>query len=359
MACAFPGIGQKLGLLGLIMACGGEAAVVEAPETPQWEVQLSDSAALFIGLSVVDENVVWASGSGGRVARTTDGGATWRVMHVPEADSMQFRDVHAFSAVEAFVLSIPTPESRIYRTTDGGATWELVWNAGDPEMFMDCLSFWDRQRGFAMGDSRAGEFTLLRTDDGGASWAFIDPDAVPDARPSEGAFAASGTCTVARPGGLGWFSTGASGVDARVLHTADYGASWTAAVTAIPSVDATSGIFSLVFRDDRHGLAFGGNLSEPDSAHTDVAATEDGGATWTLVGSTGLRGAVYGAAHVPGAQTPTFVAVSPAGSAFSTDDGRTWTRIDDADAWTVAFHSRDAGWSAGRGSIRRLRWGGR
>lgn len=352
--------------MALLSGCGVEAAPDAAAEAapaadwqaPSWEVQYRDSAALFIGLSVVDAEVVWASGSGGRVARTTDGGATWNVVRVPGADSTQFRDVHAFSAQEAFVMSIPTPESGIWHTTDGGATWTAVWRAGDPEIFMDCFSFWDSRRGFAMGDSRDGEFTLLRTEDGGATWAFVDGASIPDAHANEGAFAASGTCAVTRPGGLGWFSTGASGVDARVIRTTDFGATWTESPTPIPSTDATSGIFSLAFRDDTNGLAFGGNLSEPDSTHADVAGTEDGGLTWTMRGSTGLRGAVYGAAHVPGAPSPTWVAVSPDGSAWSADGGQTWTRIDDRNAWTVGFHDATAGWSAGQGHISRLRPGG-
>lgn len=341
------------GVVAVTVGCGAEATVA-AVQTPVREIQHADSTALFIGLSVVDGNVAWASGSGGRVARTTDGGATWQVMRVPDEDSTQFRDVHAFSATEAVVLSIPAPESRIYRTVDGGATWTLSWTAGDPAIFMDCLAFWDRERGFAMGDSRDGEFTLLRTDDGGASWTFIDPAAVPDARPDEGAFAASGTCAVARPGGSGWFVTGASGVDTRVIRTTDHGATWAEAVTPIPSTDNTSGIFSLVMVDDTLGLAFGGNLAEPDSTHRDVALTTDGGATWTLIASTGLRGAVYGADCVVGPDAPVCVAVSPDGVVWSPDGGRNWTRIDDANTWTAGLYGPGEGWVAGQGHISRL-----
>jgi photosystem II stability/assembly factor-like uncharacterized protein len=345
--------------LVLFSACGGgDAAPAPEPaapfQTPSWVAQLEDSTALFIGLSVVDENVVWASGNGGRVARTIDGGATWTVRPVPGEEAAQFRDVHAFSAEEAYVVSIPTPRSSIYHTDDGGQTWTRVWQADGDTPFLDCFSFWEPRRGFVFGDSENGEFSLLQTSDG-VTWNRVDPSIVPDARPGEGAFAASGTCVVTRPGGLGWFSTGASGVDARVIRTTDYGATWAEAISPIPSVDPTSGIFSLAFRDDQHGAAFGGNLSQPDSTHEDVAVTADGGATWTLVGRTGLKGAVYGAAYVPGTATPTLVAVSPDGSAFSTDEGRTWTRIDNRNSWTVAFHGPRAGWVAGQGHISRLR----
>lgn len=325
---------------------------------PRWEVQYADSSALFIGLFAVDSNIVWAAGSGGRVARTIDGGTTWTVRVVPGADSLQFRDVQGFSANDAVVLSIGNgPSSRIYRTSDGGKTWTLAFRNEDPKAFFDCLAFWDRERGFAFSDSHDGEFTLIRTDDGGRTWQRIDPSKVPDARPGEGAFAASGTCTVARPGGLGWFGTGASGVDTRVVRTTDYGATWHDVKTPIASRTTGEGIASLAFLDDRHGMAFGNRLAGPDSTYANVARTTDGGATWTLTRSQALGGVVYGGSYVPGAATPTLVVVGPSGSAYSTDDGDSWTRIDSTNTWTVMFISPTAGWSAGRGHISRFRNG--
>ena len=45
----------------------------------QWTSQTSGTTAELRGLSVVDRRVAWVSGTQGRFARTTDGGATWRV----------------------------------------------------------------------------------------------------------------------------------------------------------------------------------------------------------------------------------------------------------------------------------------
>lgn len=323
-------------------------------QAQSWIVQYQDSSALFIGLHAVSRDVVWASGTGGRVARTTDGGTHWVVTRVPGADSLQFRDVHAFDAEQAVVLSIGNgPASRIYRTQDGGQTWDLVFQNQDPQAFFDCLSFWDRQRGFAFSDSHDGEFTLIRTDDGGATWRRIDPRVVPDARPGEGAFAASGTCVVTRPGGLGWFVTGASGVDTRVFRTTDYGATWTAVVSPVRSASSGEGLTSIAFRDDRHGVAFGGTLAGPDSTFPNVIRTADGGATWTLTGGQALGGVVYGGAVVPG-DPGALVAVGPGGSAWSQDGGVTWRRIGNANTWTVAFVDARTGWAAGQGHISRF-----
>jgi len=293
----------------------------------------------------------WAS----RIQRTVDGGATWSGGTVPGAERLQFRDVHAFDAENAFVLSIGGgSDSRIYRTRDGGATWDLSFQAQDSTAFFDCLSFWDADRGFAFSDSHEGEFRLIRTMDGGANWERIPPEAVPDARDGEGAFAASGTCVITRPGGLGWFSTGASGVDTRVFSTTDYGDTWTDIVTPIESNSGGSGIFSLSFLDDDRGAAFGGDYGRPDSVFNNVAVTFDGGATWSLAGRSGLGGSIFGGSYVPHAPTPTMVAVAPTGSEYSVDNGVNWTRIDSVAYWTVDFVSADAGWAAGPDIIAKI-----
>jgi len=318
---------------------------------PAWVVQHEDSTQRFIALSVVDSLTVWVAGQPGLWGRTTDGGATWTVAKVPGADTLAFRDVHAFSAEEAFILSIGNgPASRIYKTSDGGATWVLSFLNEDPDAFFDCLSFWDRERGIAFSDSHDGEFTLIRTGDGGATWTRVDAASVPDARAGEGAFAASGTCVLTRPGGLGWFVTGASQVDTRVMRTSDYGATWAEAPTPVPSTKPDEGLASLAFFDDLRGAAFG---TAHDSAAVNVAVTSDGGVTWVPAGRA-LNGIVYGGAVVPGAPTPTLVAVSPEGSAWSADNGATWTVFDTANHWTVSFLSSEVGWAGGRGRISRI-----
>lgn len=336
------------------VGAGPEPGVALA--SPSWEVQYEDSAALFIGMSVVDASTVWVAGQPGLFGRTTDGGATWTVAQVPGAETMAFRDVHAFSADEALILSIGNGDaSRIYGTSDGGATWTEVFRNADPDAFFDCLSFWDRRRGFAFSDSHDGEFTLIRTEDGGVTWERVDPAVVPDARPGEGAFAASGTCVETGPDGLGWFVTGASQVDTRVMRTTDYGRTWSEAPTPVPSASPSEGLASIAFFDALRGVVFGS--AEGDGA-TNVATTVDGGASWAPA-SPALGGIVYGGAVVPGTPTPTLVAVSPRGSAYSSDGGATWVTFDTANYWTVSFLGADVGWAGGRGRISRIVNGGR
>src|SRR5882672_2771991 len=88
--------------------------------------QQSGTTALLQAVSVVNDKVVWVSGHAGTWARTTDGGTTWTPGTVPGADTLQFRDVQAFSADEAFLMAAgPGELSRVYHTSDGGKHWAL------------------------------------------------------------------------------------------------------------------------------------------------------------------------------------------------------------------------------------------
>ena len=108
-------IAKKL-LPACILMCAGFSSL-----NAQWIKQKVDTAASLRGLSVVNEKVIWASGTGGTVLRTTDGGKAWKVMTVPGAEKLDFRDIEAFDASTAYILSIGNGESsRIYKTNDGG-----------------------------------------------------------------------------------------------------------------------------------------------------------------------------------------------------------------------------------------------
>ena len=342
-------------LLAFSIGCSPPEPSGLAIENPTWVRQYDDSTSMFIGIHAVDTNTVWAAGSAGRVVKSADGGASWSTMFVPGADSVQFRDVHAFNAQEAFVLSIGNgPSSRIYKTVDGGANWTLSFQNQDPNAFFDCFSFWDEQHGLAFSDSFEGEFTFIQTSDGGATWTRIDPELVPDARDGEGAFAASGTCVQTAAGGHGWIATGASAVDTRVIHTSDFGATWSEALTPIESLTSTQGISTLSVLDMDHLAVLGGDFTQRDSVYNNVAISSDGGASWALAGLAPIGGSVYGSSYVPGAPTPTLVGVAPTGTAYSADNGLTWTRNSDDNFWTVSFVDAYHGWAAGPGGVSRL-----
>src|SRR5947208_13016268 len=108
-----------------------------------WTPQSSGTTASLRGLAEVDDQVAWASGTGGTYLLTTDGGATWSAAQVPGAETLDFRDVHALDEHTAWLLSAgPGAHSRVYFTSDGGRSWKLRFTNPDDEGFWDAIAFW-------------------------------------------------------------------------------------------------------------------------------------------------------------------------------------------------------------------------
>lgn len=349
-----------------LAAVSGIAACSSAPSTPEsaspagmplpmLTPQTVGTRQLLQAVSVVSNDVVWVSGHGGTWARTEDGGATWTTGVVPGADSLQFRDLHALDSQRAWLMSAGNgPASQIWYSADGGQNWTQQFRNGSTKAFYDCMGFWDEKHGIALSDGVDGIFPMLITRNG-TSWGLLSDAASPPSRAGEGSFAASGTCLVTRGDKLAWFGTGAAATgNARVFRTTDEGRSWRGADTPIVT-DASSGIATVAFRDDRRGVAMGGNIAKPDTVLLNVAVTEDGGVTWYPGTSPPFTGAVYGAAYATGGAQPILVAVGPKGAAVSWDDARTWARIDTLSYWSVGMGKGGRGWLVGPGGrVRRL-----
>jgi photosystem II stability/assembly factor-like uncharacterized protein len=322
-----------------VMPCIAAAAFAPADSPPvEWQRQRSGVTARLRGLSAVSARVAWASGAGGTVLRTVDGGVTWLARPVADGGQLDFRDIDASSEQVAWALSIgPGPASRIYKTSNGGASWELQFANTDPAVFLDAMAFADADRGIAFSDSVDGQFVVLTTADGGRVWKRQPAGSLPPARSGEGAFAASGTNVATHGTRHVWIGTTA----ARVLRSADAGRSWSIAATPLHTGES-AGIFSIAFRDPLHGVAVGGDYRNESEAIDNVAVTSDGGLTWTLVTEHGIGGFRSAVAWVPGMRRSA-VAVGPSGADWSADDGRSWTPMAAEGFDTVSFAPPDPG----------------
>jgi photosystem II stability/assembly factor-like uncharacterized protein len=293
------------------------------------QTQPSHTTENLRGVSAVSPQVAWASGTHGTYLRTTDAGRTWLSAQVPDATTLDFRGVVAFSTNEAFLMSSgPGDQSRIYHTTDAGQHWQLQFTNSNPKAFFDSIAFWDHTHGIVLGDpipdeSGQPKFQLLMTSDG-QTWTPIPPSQLPPALEGESAFAASNTClailphivilsgdtnsakqsscrsrrtpctapsSAATPGASTtdpagspdpniWFATG--GRVARVFHSPDLGRTWHVFNTPITHGPDSAGIFSIAFRDPLHGAIAGGDYKHPEQDGPNLAFTNDGGRTWTV-----------------------------------------------------------------------------
>ncbi len=313
----------------------------------QWELEDSGTKASLRGVYSVGGGVAWASGTDGTVIRTEDGGYLWQGCALPPgAEHLDFRGVQAFDENTAIVMSSgPGDQSRLYRTTDGCRTWKLLFTNPDKDGFWDALVMNDRQNGWIAGDPVSGKFVMESTGDGASTFPGFKRSASAinlsgsEGLPSNGrgAFAASNSALAIRPSGaskktckysLAWFGTSGPGgalvirLERDAPGCSDVGTEvWRSARTPIAGANATSGIFSLAFRDDLTGVAVGGDYRLPETAALTAARSVDGGETWRLP-QTPPHGYRSSVAYDP--TTKTWITVGPNGSDYSTDDGRNW-----------------------------------
>ncbi len=324
--------------------------------------QTTSTTASLRGLSVVSDQVAWASGSEGTCLRTTDGGTTWEKRNIPGTDSVDFRDVEAFSADEAFVLSAGEP-AWLYHTTDGGQTWQLRYENRTPGIFFDVFAFWDQTHGIAMSDPQwrrplNGHFVLIATHDGGKQWEQLPTDNMPPPAKGEAGFAASGTGMATWGKQHVWLATG--GARARVFRSEDWGQHWLVADTPMRQGKTSQGIFSVTRIDGLRGVAVGGDYRQPEDTTRTACFTTDGGKTWRLPQSFpgGYRSAV---AYHPATQL--LLTVGPSGLDYSVDRGLSWHPVVGTPVDTMGYHTvqfapnQPVGWAAGSdGRIVRVTW---
>jgi photosystem II stability/assembly factor-like uncharacterized protein len=328
---------------------------------PTLTPQNSGTTQLLIAVSPVNSQIVWAAGTGGTYVVTKDGGNTWTAGVVPGTSQLQFRSVYAVSDKIAYLMSIGNhPRNfQIYKTTDGGANWTVEFTNHIHAAFLDCFAFWGPDRGVAQDDSVNGMFPDIRTEDG-TTWQYIYKN-MPPALPGEASFAASGTCITTQGENNAWAATGGASI-ARILATRDGGNTWNAYDTPL-EVSPTGGGISVAFRDSRHGVVGGGDLST--NTNIDMAISDDGGQTWTLTDTPPLQGSIFCLAYANGnrnnskwgnhqydrtvvitAETePNFDSGS---AAYTPDEGQTWYTLPNVSGyWAVGFADPHAGWFVG------------
>jgi photosystem II stability/assembly factor-like uncharacterized protein len=246
-------------------------------KSPTVQVLTKGTKTSIRGLSVVDNNVVWASGSNGTIGLTTDGGKNWKWTVVKGFEKRDFRDIEAFGPTKAIIMAVDSP-AYILKTIDGGETWKLVYENHTKGMFLDAMEFWNEQAGIVVGDPIDGRIFVARTFDEGNTWKEIPPDYKPKAENGEAMFASSGTNVRILDRDEAVIVTG--GTHSRVFIRNES--------IKLPIIQGkeTTGANSIAVldTDSRKGgktmIVVGGDFMTPDSTQLNCFYSNDRGRTW-------------------------------------------------------------------------------
>jgi hypothetical protein len=353
-------------LLVTAVACAGQTP---SSTDAVWRMQDSGTTAGLRGIDSVDGTVAWASGTGGTVLKTVDGGAHWQKCAIPDAATdgatLDFRGVQAWDADTAIVMaSGPGEKSRLYKTADGCLTWMLLFENPDKDGFWDGISFSSgfsiegkEPEGVLIGDPIGGVFPFFVGSDGGSAWRRWGragsatggscEERQPVANENEALFAASNRSALEFFGNYFLFATGGSS-GSRLFYRQNsnpegWGKCWSsfkAIKLPLAKNSSSSGAFAVSATNSKNYfpmklMVVGGDYAKPDiSSGTAVSLSSKNGANlWFLSDFVmtipskpphGFRSAVQW-----GESIKAWITAGTNGSDISRDDGKTWAPLDD------------------------------
>jgi len=320
---------------------------VMAQQSP-WETQratgLPNSSQPQIIFSPVDDNVCWGKNSNNsQFVRTTDGGNNWTVSTVTGASGLECSGISAINANTAWIaMNDPSnvTSGGIFKTTNGGSNWvrdttAFQGSGGHPNV----IHFFDANNGLCVGNPRGGYWEIYTTADGGTNWARVSSVNIP--APLSGELGIEHS-NVHSAGNSFWFQTYAN----RLYRTTDHGYTWTVADSVTGGPNQLG--FGFAFKDDLNGLAAD---FFPISV---ISKTTDGGETWApipyppglstisslfIVYAKGTTGS-----YIITSQTNLGGNQMQPGTAYTTDDGVTWTQVSNLPCGPAVFSDWNTGW---------------
>jgi photosystem II stability/assembly factor-like uncharacterized protein len=242
-----------------------------------WRPQVSHTSEHLYSVDFVDVRNGWVAGRSGLVLHTTDGGDTWQQQ--PSGSERHFFKVRAIDAQRVWLVG---DWGAIFATQDGGKTWQD--HSLTRDVILNSQSWPDAQHGWIVGE--AG--TILSTQDGGATWT----DQVSGVEKTLFGVAFTGAQS-------GW----AVGLDGLIIRTTDGGQTWQVqhGDTQVGALEQV-GFAEALDNPSLYDVALAGQRGFAVGDVGCVYVTEDGGNSWHKIDGTGDWGLHWlrGVSLVPG-----------------------------------------------------------
>lgn len=276
------------------------------------------------GLSVVSDDIIWASGSKGTVARSTNGGASFEWITVAGYEDREFRDIQAFDSNKAVIMAIASP-GIILKTRDGGKSWYKVFEDTTSGMFLDAMDFDEAGiNGLVAGDPLPNDSRIYfaMTQNQGESWHNVTGNSTMfKTVEGEAMFASSGT-NLAFPSAV---VTG--GKASRIFYNGIF------TLPIMQGTESTGANSIAISPDGRNAVVVGGDFSNDKLNTNNCVLIQLKRRPVFGIPSTPPHG--YRSCVIYTAKND-LVTCGSSGTDISTDGGRNWQNIS-----TASFHVCD------------------
>ena len=265
---------------------------------------------------------------------------------------LQFRTL-AQNKKNFYAINIESP-AYFFQIDKKTLDYKVVFTDKDSTAFYDALKFTDNNFGIAFSDPTNNQrLNISQTRNGGAKWIHCnDCKDFPYLEKGEAAFAASNT-NISSFGDVIWIATG--GKKSRIYRMRNKDSNWEVFETPFTQGTSSQGIYSIDFYDENFGIAVGGDYTKQSDNINNIATTNDGGKTWKIQASGQNAGYMTCVKFRPKTKGKEIVAVGDQHISFSSDFGKTWTKIsDEKNLYTCEWLDENTLILAGKDKIIRL-----
>jgi photosystem II stability/assembly factor-like uncharacterized protein len=294
-------------------------------------------------MSVPSEKVIWASGSKGMVAKSTNEGVSFEWMQVKGYEKRDFRAMHAWDDQEAIIVAVAAP-AIILKTIDGGVSWNKVYENTDTSMFLDAIHFSDQNNGTVIGDPIDGHLFILKTTNKGLTWDKMPKDYFKSDLKNGEAFFASSNSNLIHVGKELLFVTG--GLSSRLWYNGE-----AESLPLLQGSSSTGANSMAVSPNGKNIVIVGGDFANDKLATQNIVGYDLFQITknknlsgmklsWKQIALSNLNGYKSSVEFI---DNDRLITCGTSGVDFSNNKGGTWEKISDASFHIVKKHPTKRG----------------
>lgn len=247
--------------------------------------------------------------------------------------SLQFRTL-AQNNKNFYAINIESP-AFFFEIDKKTLASRVVFTDYDKTAFYDAFAFVNNQYGIAFSDpTETQKLNIALTRNAGQRWIHCnDCKDFPILEKGEAAFAASNT-NISSQGKYVWIATG--GAKSKIYRMKNKSCIWQVFDTPIIQGTSSQGIYSIDFANEKFGVAVGGDYTKQQDNINNIATTNDGGETWQVQASGHNAGYMTCVRIKPKSKGKDMIAVGDQHISYSSDFGKTWTKISDEKGFYTA-----------------------